>query len=58
MNIVPRISVVMCCYHGDRLESLKEAIESILNQSINFHEFIIVVDGPVSEEIFNFLKNI
>ena len=39
----PIISVVMSVYNGDKY--LREAIESILNQTFNNFEFIIVNDG-------------
>ena len=46
----------MACYNGDKLPALKEAIESVLAQTIPFLEFIIVVDGPVAPPISSSLK--
>jgi len=39
---MPRISVIMCVYNGEK--HLREAIESILNQSYADFEFVIVND--------------
>lgn len=43
MNKNPRVSVLMPVYNGERY--LREAIESILNQTFTDFEFIIVDDG-------------
>ena len=43
MDKTPRISVLMCVYNGE--EYLREAVESILNQTFSDIEFIIVDDG-------------
>ena len=42
MNKNPEISVVMPVYNGEKF--LKEAVESILNQTYNDFEFLIVYD--------------
>lgn len=42
-NIIPKISVVMSVYNGERY--LKEAIESILSQTFSDFEFVIINDG-------------
>lgn len=44
-----KVSVVMCVYNGERY--LKEAIESILNQSYSNFEFIIVDDGSMDKSL-------
>lgn len=43
MNIIPRVSVVMPVYNGEKY--LREAIDSILTQTYRDFEFIIVNDG-------------
>ena len=47
----PAISVVMPVFNGEKY--LKEAIDSVINQTFNDFEFIIVNDGSTdrSEEI-------
>ena len=52
------ISVIMCCYKGDTASAIKEAVNSILKQTIKYLEFVIVVDGPVSEEISEYLGDL
>ena len=41
----PRISVLMSVYNGEKY--LKEAVNSILNQTFNDFEFIIIDDGSI-----------
>ena len=50
-NVSPLISVVMPVYNGEKY--LREAIDSILNQTYTNFEFIILNDGSIdrSEEI-------
>jgi len=52
---IEKISVVMACYHGDRLDAMKEAVSSVLQQTLDIFEFIIIEDGPVSDSIENYL---
>ncbi|MDW8071801.1 MAG: glycosyltransferase [Anaerolineae bacterium] len=50
MNVVrkvPKVSVLMAVYNGARY--LREAVESILNQTFSDFEFIIVDDGSTDE---------
>ena len=51
------VSVLMCVYKEDS-EYLSQAIESILNQSYNDFEFIIVGDSPDSdrERVFSLIE--
>ncbi len=44
-------SVSMCVYEKDNPEHFKIAVESILNQTVEPSEVVLVVDGPVTEEI-------
>lgn len=57
-NKEEKISVVMACYQGDRLNALAEAVDSVLEQTIPFYEFIIVVDGPICDEITTYLEQL
>ena len=52
------VSVVMCCYHGDTHDQLIEAVDSILAQTLQPTEFIIVVDGPVDADMNAYLEHI
>ncbi|MCB0255200.1 MAG: glycosyltransferase [Anaerolineae bacterium] len=47
MNATPRISVLMSVYNGARY--LREAVDSILSQTLGDFEFIIVDDGSTDE---------
>lgn len=44
-------SVLMSVYKSDDPEYLKEALNSVINQTLRPFEIIIVVDGPVPEEL-------
>lgn len=48
-------SVVMAVYAGDVAAHFREAIDSVLSQTLPPDELIIVVDGPVTQEIENAL---
>lgn len=50
-NSCPNVSVVMSVWSGDKVAQIDAATKSILSQTIVPHEFIIVVDGPVVDEI-------
>ena len=41
----------MCVYGGDRADWFKIAVDSILNQTVKPSEVVLVVDGPVLEEL-------
>lgn len=42
-------SVLMSVYYKEKTEYLKEAIDSILNQTVKTDDFVIVCDGPLTE---------
>ena len=44
-------SVSMCVYSGDNPDWFKTAVNSILNQTVKPSEVILVVDGPVGDEL-------
>lgn len=46
-----KISVVISVYKNDIAENFKIAVNSILNQTYYPSEIILIVDGPVSQEI-------
>lgn len=46
-----KFSVSMCVYQGDNPGWFKTATDSILNQSVVPNEVVLVVDGPVTDEL-------
>ena len=50
-------SVLMSVYKNDKPDQIKLAIESIYEkQTLKPNEIILVIDGPVSDEIMEVLK--
>lgn len=45
----------MTVYHKERADYLKVAIESMLNQTIKPAEFVLVEDGPLTEELYSII---
>ena len=52
----PLVSVIMSCYNETE-KDLRDSIESILNQSYNNFEFIIVNDNPNNTSLMNTLNS-
>lgn len=52
---IPRVSVLMSVY-SEPLEWIKQAIDSILNQTFSDFEFIIINDKPDRTELADFLE--
>ena len=50
-------SVSMCVYGGDSPNNSREAVESILNQTLLPKEIVLVVDGPVPKELDVIIKS-
>lgn len=48
-------SVIMATYK-ESIECLKQSIESIINQTYNDFEFIIILDNPDNKEHIAFIK--
>lgn len=46
-----KYSVLMSVYRGERAERLTEAAESMLGQTVPPDEFLLVCDGPLTEEL-------
>ena len=46
-----KFSVCMSVYHGDNATFFKQSIDSLLSQTRKPDEIVLVVDGPVGEEI-------
>lgn len=50
-------SVLMSVYKNDKLEFVKTALESIVNQTRKPNEIVLVVDGPVDTKLVQWLQN-
>lgn len=48
-------SVLMSVYHKDNPQWLKEAIESVLNNTVKPNEIVVAVDGPIGNDLKNVL---
>lgn len=48
----PKYSVLMTVYAKEKAEYLKEAIDSMLNQTVKPSEFVLVEDGPLNETLY------
>ena len=46
-----KFSVAMCLYQGDRADWFSSAVDSILNQTLKPNEVVLVVDGPIPQEL-------
>lgn len=46
-----KFSVLMSVYKNDKPEYVKLAIDSILNQKIRPNQYVIMIDGPISEDL-------
>lgn len=51
-------SVLMCVYRGDKANFFREAVDSILNQTVKPDEVVIVVDGPVGGRMTKVLSEV
>ena len=49
--MMEKFSVSMCVYGGDRPTWFRTAVDSVCNQTVKPDEIVIVVDGPVPEEL-------
>lgn len=49
-------SILMSVYYKEKPEYLKQAIESMLNQTIKSNDFVIVCDGPLTKELYEVLE--
>jgi hypothetical protein len=52
----PPFSVAMSVYKNDNPEWLDVALESIINQTVKPNEIVLVVDGPISDELNSVIK--
>lgn len=52
------LAVIMSLYINDRLEFVKMAMESILNQSYNRFDFYVIYDGPIKEDVNKYVDGL
>ncbi|MDE6445714.1 MAG: glycosyltransferase [Alistipes sp.] len=52
------MAVIMSLYASDRAEFVKEAVDSILNQSYDRFDFYIICDGPVKKEVDEYVGSL
>ena len=52
-----KFSVVMSVYKNDKPEFLGAAIDSLLNQTVNPDEIIIICDGPITSRLENAINS-
>ena len=55
---VKKIAVIIPLYINDKLEYLKKAVQSILDQSYKDYFLFIAVDGPLNMEVDEYLKEV
>ena len=49
-------SILMSVCHKEKPEYLKEAIESMLSQTVKSNDFVIVCDGPLTKELYDVIE--
>ncbi|MEQ5776026.1 glycosyltransferase [Thalassospira sp. NFXS8] len=52
------LTVLMSVYKNDNPRDLKLALQSVIDQSAKANEIVLVVDGPVSEELMEEIKSV
>jgi len=52
------LAVIMSIYHADKLQYVKESVESILNQTFSNFDYYIVFDGPVADDVETYITSI
>lgn len=51
-----KYSVLMSVYKNDNVEYVRLAIDSMLSQTVKPEQYVVVVDGPIDEEIVQLLN--
>lgn len=54
---MPDLAVIMSVYINDRLEFVRESVNSVLGQSYSDFHFYLVFDGPVKAEVDDFISS-
>ena len=47
----PKYSVLMSVYYKESASNLQKSMESVFNQSIKCDEFVLIEDGPLTDEL-------
>jgi glycosyltransferase involved in cell wall biosynthesis len=55
---MPELAVIMSVYKNDKLQFVREAVISILDQTFTVFDFYIVFDGPVSPDIDKYITSV
>ncbi len=50
-------SVLMSVYYKDNPQWLKEAIESVINQTVKPSQILLVIDGPIGKDLEEIISN-
>lgn len=53
-----KIAVIMSLYKNDQLRFVKMAVESVLNQTVKDFDFYIQYDGPIKQEVDEYLSKL
>ena len=51
-----QFSVLMSVYHKDNPQWLKQAIDSVLNNTVKPNEIVVAIDGPIGNELKKILQ--
>ncbi len=52
---MPRVTIAMSVYNGLQPDYLKQSMESIISQSFDDYEFLIITDGLVNDGLKNII---
>jgi glycosyltransferase involved in cell wall biosynthesis len=52
------LAVIMSIYYNDKLDYIKQSVESILNQTFTQFDFYIIFDGPVSMDFEDYINSL
>lgn len=51
-------SVLMSVYYREKPEFLEQSVLSVMNQSVKPNDFVLVCDGPLTDELNNMIANL
>ena len=51
-----KFSVLMCLYYKEKPQYVRERFQSLLDQSVNADEWVIVEDGPLTNDMYCLLE--